>query len=217
MAASKLAQMMTRIVAIGVLKDYKYSTEGFTKGQGNLTVVSGGQTSNVRFTIFNNEKEGAKNPHTKALDFNNQFKPGDLVYLTGQDNRSYSEAKDQYYEDIQVWDFRAANEDEINRYVYVYVGDVKELSDSELVLSFVNYKEDEMIFPIDITKTNVPSGLEVGDRIKVKGTIISGFKADFYGDGEFATDRYAVEVKVVNSKDEINAENSETPNETGLW
>lgn len=212
---AKLANMMTRVVAIGTLKEYKYQTTPFTKGQGILEVTMNGQTSNVRFTIFNNDKEGAKNPHTKADDFQ-RYEPGDRIYLTGQDNRSYSEAKDQYYEDIQIWDYREANDDELSRWVFVYVADLKELTDEELVLSYINYKDVEMVFPINTTKTNLPAGLEVGDRIKVKGTIFSGFKQDYFGDGEYATERTAAEVKVVNSREEVE-EDGAPKSESELW
>lgn len=209
---------MTRVVVIGTLADYKYSEEGFAKGQGNIEVPGPNGTSKIRFTIFNNEKDGATNPHTKAKDFAEQFKPGDRIYLTGQDNRSYSEEKERAYEDVMVWDYRAAEEEEISRWVFVYVGDLKVLEDNEMFISYVNYKEKETIFPVLIGKTKLPAGLEAGDRIKVKGTVFSGLKMDFYGDGEYVTERTAVEVKVVNSKEEVEAENTPVEGgETGLW
>jgi hypothetical protein len=217
---AKISNMMVRAVAIGTLKEYKYSTEGFVKGQGVLEVVNGGQTSNVRFTIFNNDKEDAKNPHTKALDFNTQYAAGDKIYLTGSDNRQYSAEKDIYYEDIQVWDFRAANDDEMSRWVYVYVGDVTQLDSNELEVSYLNYKQKETLFQINVTKTHVPAGIEAGDRIKVKGTIFSGRKEDYFGDGEYVTERTAAEVKVLNTKAEIEESKAETDgpiDETKLW
>jgi hypothetical protein len=214
--AKKIAQHMTRIVAIGKLKSYEYTTEGFKMGKGQLD-VGGGQTAN--FVLFNKDKEGVQNPHTKAADFAELYKEGDMIFLTGSDNRNYSEAKDTYFEGIQGWDYRAASEDEQSRYVFVYVGDVKELDEENLVLSFINYKDEETEFPINISKAKdkMAEGIEVGARVKIKGEIFNGMKLDYYGDGEFTTDRNAVQVELLNTAAEIEEDKADTPDEEGMW
>jgi hypothetical protein len=212
--AKKIAQHMTRIVAIGKLKSYEYVTTPFKMGKGQLD-IGGGQ--NASFVLFNNDREGATNPHTKAADFDNLYKEGDMVFLTGSDNRNYSESKETYFEGIQGWDYRAANEDEKSRYVFVYVGDVKELDEENLVLSFINYKDEEMEFPISISKAKMAEGIEVGDRVKVKGELFNGMKMDYYGDGEFTTERNAVQVELLNTAAEIEEDAQDTPNEEGMW
>jgi hypothetical protein len=143
--------------------------------------------------------------------------PGDFVFVTGQDNRTYSSEKDRYYENVNVWDFRAAEEDEKARWVFVYIADVKELTDSVATLSFLNYKDEETLFPINIDKAKIDGGvLEVGARVKVKGEVFSGMKMDFYGDGEFVTERNGVEFKILHSASEMEEEN--TPAEdSGMW
>lgn len=213
----KIANHMTRIVVIGKLESYEFNTTPFAIGKGVLVVGD----QKVRFTIFNNDREGAANPHTKASDFERDFKPGDLIFITGNDNRSYSEAKDQYYEDVQVWDYREADEDETHRYVFVYIGDVKEIiSKDEAVLSFINYKDVEMPFPLNLEKVKeIPEDFEVGARIKVKGELFNGLKMDFYGDGEYVTERNVVSVEVLNTAEEIKEAEEEGPkqDESGLW
>lgn len=216
-----LSKHMTRIVLIGKLKSYELKTEPFVVGKGVLD-LGGGKTA--QFTIFNSSTN-AQNQHTKANDFAKMFKAadpengveGDLVFVTGQDNRTYSADKDRYYENVNVWDFRAAEEDEAARWVFVYIADVKELTDEVATLSFLNYKNEETLFPINIDKAKIDGGeLEVGARVKVKGEIFSGMKMDFYGDGEYVTERNAVELKILHSAMEIEEEN--TPQEdNGMW
>lgn len=209
------AKQMTRVVCIGKLKEYKYTTEGFAIGKGTIETGKG----NVQFVIFNSGAN-ATNQHTKAADFEKEFKEGDMIFLTGSDSRSYSEEKDTYYESIQVWDYRKAEEGEINRWVYVYVADIKELTDDLVTLSFVNYKKEEMTFPLVIDKnTKIDGELHVGARVKAKGLIFNGLKADFFGDGEFVTERTAVDIKLLHTAEELapkegEGSNSETP---GMW
>jgi hypothetical protein len=209
-----LSKHMTRIVLIGRLKSYELKTEPFVVGKGVLD-LGGGKTA--QFTIFNSSAN-AQNQHTKANDFAASFKEGDLVFVTGQDNRSYSEAKDRHYEDVNVWDFRAAEEDEAKRWVFVYIADVKEMTNNSITLSFINYKDAETLFPINIDKANIDGGeLEVGARVKVKGEIFSGMKMDFYGDGEFVTERNAVEIKILHSAMEIEEEENAADSDNGMW
>lgn len=209
-----LSKMMTRIVVIGTIKEINAIETPFTMTKG---VVDVGNNNNVRFTIFNSSPN-AQNPHTKATDFAEQFKVGDKVYITGQDNRSYSEAKDQYYEDVNVWDFRAADDGEQPRWVFVYIGDVKDIDENnQLILSFINYKNDEMIFPIDVSKVKAPEGFEQGARVKVKGEIFSGFEEDFYGDGQFVTKRTAASIEVLNSAEEVAEVDLDDSPEGELW
>jgi hypothetical protein len=214
---AKESKPMTRIVAIGTLKTGEYKEDnGMYKG----SIDTGKGT--VSFVFFN-AKATAQNPHTRAKDFSQQFKPksedypGDKVFVTGTDSRNYSEEKDTHYESIQGWDFRAAEEDEAPRWVYVYVADVKDGDEETINLSFINYKDEETIFPINITpKTKIEGDLEEGCRVKVKGEIFSGLKMDFYGDGEYVTERTAVEVKVLHSAAEI--EEFNTPSEdNAMW
>lgn len=211
---SKLANMMTRVVAIGTLKEGEYkssSSYGVYKG-----IIDAGKGNNVRFTIW--DRNNGDNPHTKAKDFSEQFKVGDKVYITGQDNRTYNEETDRYYEDINVWEFRSASEDEQPRWVFVYVGDLKDINeDGELVLSLINYKDEEMLYPINVSNLEKPEGLEQNCRIKVKGTIFSGFKEDFYGDGEFVVERVGAQIIVLNSAEEVIAEQEEASEESELW
>lgn len=215
-----ISKHMTRIVLIGRLKSYELKTEPFTVGKGILDLGNGKQ---AQFTIFNSSAN-AQNPHTKAEDFERDFKPksddyeGDLVFVTGQDNRSYSEAKDRHYEDVNVWDYRKAEEDEAARWVFVYIADIKELEDDKVVLSFVNYKDVETEFPININKAKIDGDLEEGARIKVKGEIFSGLKLDFYGDGEYVTERNAVEVKVLHSAEEVEEDAKPAEDsDAGMW
>lgn len=213
---SKIANHMTRIVAIGKLESYEYKTSPFKMGKGVLDI---GKGQKVRFTVFNNEQ--GTNPHTKAADFNEEFENGDLVFITGNDNRSYSEEKDRYYEDIMLWDYRRAEEDEQHRYVFVYIGDIKKLNEEKMILSFINYKNEEMLFDINIDKANKDEGIEVGARVKVKGEIFVGMKMDFYGDGEFVTERNAVTVELINTAEEVEEHNKEKEEEektdSSLW
>lgn len=195
-----ISKHMTRIVAIGTLKNPEYKEEtGMMKGS-----VDTGK-GNIQFVFFN-AKETAQNPHTRALDFSTEFKEGDKVFITGQDSRNYSDTKGIYYESIQGWDYRKAEDEEAPRWVYVYIADVKELEDGIMTLSFINYKDEETLFPINIEKAKIDGTLEVGARIKVKGEIFSGLKMDFYGDGDFVTERTAVEVKVLHSAMEMEEE-----------
>jgi hypothetical protein len=212
--ATKLAQQMTRVVAIGTIKDMTYTTEPFAKLQGNLDTGNG---SIARFTIFNNEKADAKSPHTKALDFSNQYKVGDKVYINGQDNRSYSAEKERHYEDIMVWDYRDSSPEETSRLVFVYVMDVLDISEDEILLQYTNFKKVKIEFPIAFNANVDVSDLEIGDRVKTKGTMFSGFVSDFFGDGEFATTRTAVGFEIVNSADEIEEATSETVDDSKLW
>lgn len=207
-----ISKHMTRIVCIGKLKKYEYKSEGVQVGKGQLDI---GKGQTVQFTIWN--RTSGENQHTKAADFEKEFKEGDLVFITGSDNRSYSEEKDRYYEDIQVWDYRAAESDEQSRWVFVYVGDVKNLTDESFDLSFVNYKNVEMLFPILLNNTKIDGTLEEGARVKVKGQVFSGLKMDFFGDNEgYVTERTGVEVKVLHSAMEIEEES--TPKENnGMW
>lgn len=212
MAKSKVASHMTRIVIIGELDSYDMNDAG-NMGKGYLKVGD----AKVQFVIFNNDKEGAANPHTKATDFDKLYQKGDKVFITGTDARNYSEEKDQYYEGVQVWDYRKGLDNEPNRWVFVYVGDVAELEDEEAKLSFINYKDEEMIFPLNLQGCKVEGELTVGSRIKVKGELFSGFKMDFYGDGEYVTERNVVEVKVLNSKEELEEDAAGTSEENGMW
>ena len=207
---AKESKQMTRIVSIGTLKNPTYNeANGMFKGS-----VDTGKGS-VQFVFFN-AKADAKNPHTRALYFSQQFKEGDKVFVTGTDSRSYSAEKDTHYESVQGWDFRAATEDEAPRWVYVYVADVKDGDESTINLSFINYKDEETIFPINIEKAKIEGDLEEGCRVKVKGEIFNGLKMDFFGDGEYVTERTAVEVKVLHSAAEI--EEFNTPAEdNGMW
>lgn len=207
------AKHMTRRVAIGKLKSYEYKTEPYQVGKGQLD-IGGGQ--NIQFTIWN--KANGDKPHTKAADFEQEFKEGDLVFVTGSDNRSYSEAKDRYYEDIQVWDYRAAEENEIKRDVFVYVGDIKEITDEVVTIAFINYKDEEMLFPLLISdKTKITGDLEIGARIKVKGQTFNGFKMDFFGEGEYVTERNAVDIIVLHTAEELNVEGEEQQSDGSLW
>lgn len=207
-----ISKMMTRIVLIGKLKSYELKTEPFTVGKGVLDLGAG---KTAQFTIFNSSAN-AQNPHTKAADFEKEFKEGDLVFVTGQDNRTYSAEKDRHYENVNVWDYRTASEDEITRWVFVYIADIKELTQEVMTLSFLNYKDEETLFPINIENANIEGDLEVGARVKVKGEIFSGMKMDFYGDGEFVTERNAVEVKVLHTAEEIE-EDSKPAEDSDMW
>lgn len=210
-----LSKHMTRIVAIGKLAKYEYKSEGVQVGKGQLDI---GKGQKIQFTIWN--RTTGENQHTKAADFAEEFKEGDLVFVTGSDNRSYSEEKDRYYEDIQVWDYRSADEDETFREVFVYVGDVKDLTKESFNLSFVNYKNVEMLFPIIINKeTKLPDDLEEGARVKVKGQIFSGLKMDFFGDSEgYVTERTAAEVQVLHSAADVEEDNKpKEGSNDGMW
>jgi hypothetical protein len=202
-----LSKMMTRIIAIGKLESYEYKETPFVHGKGVLDVGNG----KVRFTIFNSS-ETAQNQHTRATDFNEQFKKDDLVFLSGQDNRSYSDEKETHYEDVNVWDFRAAEEDETHRWVFVYIGDIKELDEETGmgILSFVNYKDVEIDFHFNLMnlKGELPEDCEVGARVKMKGEIFNGLVLDYFGDGEFVTERRPVMVEVLNTAEEVEEENS---------
>lgn len=218
---AKMANHMTRIVAIGKLESYTYDPEKTAPGKGVLD-VGGGQKA--RFTIWN--RTNGDNQHTKAADFQNEFSEGDLVFVTGQDNRQITD-DGAIFEDIHVWDYRAAEEDEQHRWVFVYVGDVMnyEEDSTEFDLKFVNYKDEEMLYPITLEKLqNVKGDLEDGARIKIKGEIFNGLKMDFFGDGEFVTERRAVHIEVLNSAEEVEEANKpaddsgeETGSGTGLW
>ncbi len=211
-----LSKQMTRIVSIGTLKEYTVDKEKPSiPGKGVLIADGGNQ---VRFTIFN--KTNGDNQHTKAFDFAEQYKEGDKIFITGQDGRQYSEAKDTWYENVSVWDHRPAEDSEQNRSVFVYVGDVKELTDDKLILSFTNYKDEEIIYPIDIVeKTNKAAGIEVGSRVKIKGMIFSGLEMDYFGDGDYVTKRTAAEITILHTADEIKEEegDSQKADESGLW
>lgn len=211
-----LSKHMTRIVAIGTVKEFKADKEKpSSPGKGILNADGSNQ---VRFTIFN--KTNGDNAHTKAFDFLDNFPENTKVYITGQDNRSYNADKDQYYENVNVWDFRIAEDEEKNRWVYVYVGDILEIDGDNLILGIKNYKDEVMNYPINISKSNVNSDdLEVGAMVKVKGTIFSGFKEDFFGDGEFVVERHAIEIKVLHSASEVAAENEDSDgvDESKLW
>jgi hypothetical protein len=210
---AELSKHMTRIVVIGKLESYEYKTTPFIHGKGVIDTGAG----KVRFTIFNSGPN-AQTPHTKATDFNEEFDAGDLVFITGQDNRSYSEEKDIYYEDVNVWDFRAATADEPHRWVFVYIADVKELNENGGVLSFMNYKDEEMLFHFNSKKLqSVPEDFEIGARVKMKGEIFNGIKMDYYGDGEFVTERHPVMVEVLHTKEEINSIDDDTSEEAGMW
>lgn len=209
---AKIAKDMTRIVAIGKLESYEYDEE---KGKYGKGVLDTGKGNKVRFTIFN--KDNGDNPHTKAADFAEEFKAGDLVYLTASDNRNVTE-DGKTFEGIQVWDFRVAAEDEEHRWVYVYVGTVLELNDDSMVLGVEDYKQKVTEFPILLNGVKIPEGFEVGAKVKVKGTIFSGLKTDFFGDGEFVTERQAVVLEVLNTKEEVEADKEENEgDESGLW
>lgn len=213
--AVKISKQMTRIVLIGTLDKYEYQTEPFTIGKG---VIKVGET-NTRFSIFNKDKEGAVNPHTKASDLVN-YPIGQRIYVTGQDNRSYSEEKEVYYEDVSGWDYREAEDEEIDRWVFVYVADIVQIDDDGMVLSYTNYKDKEMLYQITFNnKTKIPLGLDVGDRVKCKGIITNGRVEDFFGDGEFATIRTAAEIKIENTAAEIAEDAAEVPEATdgALW
>ena len=205
-----LSKPMTRIVAIGTLKSVEYKeTNGMLKGS-----VDTGK-GNVQFVFFN-AKETAQNPHTKALDFSEQFKEGDKVFITGSDSRNYNAEKDTYYESIQGWDYRKAEEDEAARWVYVYIADVKEIEDNVVTLSFINYKDEETLFPLNIEKAKIDGELEVGTRVKAKGEIFNGLKMDFFGDGDYVTERTAVEIKVLHTAEEIE-EDSKPAADDAMW
>lgn len=211
----ELAKQMTRIVAIGKLESYEYKTTPFAMGKGILDTGSG----KVRFTIFNSGAS-AQNPHTKAADFDEMFEEGDLVFITGQDNRSHDDVKDIYYEDINVWDFREATEEEPHRWVFVYIADVKELTENGGILKYINYKDEEMLFHFNSAKlANVPDDFEVGARVKMKGEIFNGMVMDFYGDGEFITERRPVMVEVINTAEEVGDDGEEeaTAEDAGMW
>lgn len=216
---AKLANHMTRIVSIGKLESYTYDPEKTAPGKGVLD-VGGGQKA--RFTIWN--RTNGDNQHTKAADFKNEFSEGDLVFVTGQDNRQITD-DGAIFEDIHVWDYRAAEEDEQHRWVFVYVGDVVNLDDNGFDLKFVNYKDEEMLFPISLEKLKMTKGeLEEGARVKIKGEIFNGLKMDYFGDGEFVTERNAVHIEVLHSAEEVEeankpADDSEdgTTGEGGLW
>jgi hypothetical protein len=210
-----LAKHMTRLVLIGKLVKYDYKSEGVQVGKGQLDI---GKGQKIQFTIWN--RTTGENQHTKAADFAQEFKEGDLVFITGSDNRSYSEDKDRYYEDVQVWDYRAADEDEAFREVFVYVGDVKNLTKSGFDLSFVNYKNQEMLFPIITnSQTQITEPLEEGARVKVKGQIFSGMKMDFFGDSEgYVTERTGVVVETLHSAAELQEdEQGGNDGDSGMW
>lgn len=208
---AKLAQHMTRIVVIGELDSYDMNKAG-NMGKGYLKVGD----AKVQFVIFNNEREGALNLHTKATDFSKLYNKGDKVFITGTDARNYSAEKDTYYEGIQVWDYRKAQNEEKDRWVFVYVGDVKKINENETILSFINYKDEEMIFHLSMDKAKGDS-YEVGDRIKVKGELFSGFKMDYYGDSEgYVTERIVVEAKLLNTKEQIE-EDAKPNEEDNMW
>lgn len=195
------AKQMTRIVAIGKLKSYKYTEEN-NMGKGQIDTENG----SVQFVIFN-AKPTAANPHTKAADFENDVAEGDVIFLTGTDSRNVDEEKDAIYESIQVWDYRKAEEGETPRWVFVYVADVVDIAEDgkSLNVSFTNYKDEEVIFPIlvnDDTKF-IGKDVEVGARIKVKGMIKNYMKLDYFGDGDFVTERTAVEIKGLHTAEEM--------------
>lgn len=219
---AKEHKQMTRVVLIGELKSGEYKEDN-NMYKGSIDTGKG----QVQFVLFN-AKSTASNPHTKAADFDKMFKPadadagtpGDKVFLTGTDSRNYNEEKDTYYESVQGWDFRKAEEDEQSRWVYVYVADVKAYEDNLLTLSFTNYKDEETEFPIHIDKAKIDGEIEVGGRVKVKGTIFSGLKMDFFGDGDFVTERSAVEVKVLHTAaeiEELNKPAEEAGTDSALW
>lgn len=208
---AKIANHMTRIVLIGTLESGELNDKG-NMYKGSLKV----KDQNIQFVIFNNDKETAQNPHTKATDFSEQYKKGDKVFITGTDARNYSAEKDTYYESVQVWDYRAADEAEVERYVFVYVGDVSEINDNETIINFINYRDETMQFPLNMEKAKGDS-YEVGDRIKVKGELFNGMKLDFYGDGEFVTERNVVEVKRLNTLEEIEEDAKPASEEDGMW
>lgn len=208
-----LAKHLTRIVLIGKLESYTYDPEKTSPGKG---VIDIGKGQKARFTIWNNEN--GTNPHTKAADFDAAFKAGDNVFITGSDNRSYNDTKDVYYEDIQVWDFRKAEDDEAHRWVFVYVGDVVELEDGKFGLSYVDYRDKEMVFPILTSeKTALPSGLENGSRVKVKGELFSGLKMDYFGDGTYVTERNAVMVELLNTAAEVEEDKKPAAADGDMW
>jgi hypothetical protein len=211
---AKLANPMTRIVAIGNLKEYNFDeSKPNTPGKGILIADNGNQ---VRFTIFN--KVNGDNQHTKGIDFGKQYNVGDRIFITGQDGRQYSEKHNTWFENVSVWDYRSAEDEDLLRWVFVYVGDVKELTDDSLILTIKNFKNEDIIFPITLNeKTNKSPGIEVGARVKIKGLVFSGFKMDFYGDGDFATERTAAEIILVNTAAEVQAEESDSEDEQGLW
>lgn len=217
---AKLANHMTRIIAIGKLESYTFDPEKTAPGKGVLD-IGGGQKA--RFTIWN--RTNGDNPHTKATDFKNEYKEGDLVFVTGQDNRQITD-NGAIFEDIQTWDYRIAEEDEQHRWVFVYVGDVVNLDDNGFDLKFVNYKDEEMLFPISLEKLKMTKGeLEEGARVKIKGEIFNGLKMDYFGDGEFVTERNAVHIEVLHSAEEVeeatkpadDSEGGETGSGGGLW
>jgi hypothetical protein len=213
-----LAKYMTRIVAVGNIDTIEYQGnigDGMVKASINV-----GNNNKVPFTMFN-KKSGDK-PHTKAKDFNDMFKKGDLVYVTGQDSRNYNEDKDTYYEGVMGWDYRNASDDESTKWVFVYVMDVSEYNAEEktAVLKFVNYKDEVSMFPVKLDKVELPEDFEVGARVKVKGEIFSGFEEDFYGDGQFTTYRNVMVAQVLHSAEEVKAEEGdgeEKKDENGLW
>ena len=207
---AKIANYMTRVVAIGTLKEYEVQTTPFTMGKGVITLENNAQ---VRFTIFNG-KPDSQNPHTKADDFDRSFYEGDKVFITGQDNRNYSEQKDNYYEDVNVWDFRAAGEDETSRWVYVYIGDL-EMHKEQLCLKHINYKDDVMHFQLDDSELNLLADYEIGSRVKIKGEIFSGMKMDYYGDGDFVTERLVKHAELLNTPEEIEADAAEDEADPG--
>lgn len=213
--ADKIANMMTRIVAIGTVEKIEYNSKigkGIVKG-----TINCGSNNRASFTMFNGKED------TKAKDMADNVKKGDKIYITGQDNRTYSEEKDTYYEDIMMWDWRPADAEEKSRWVFVYIGDVLSIEDSTLNLKFIDYRDNEMDFPIDISNAEFKGDnqeiVKEGCRIKVKGEIFVGREEDYYGDlSEFVVKRTAAQIELLNTAEEIAADSEEgSSGKDELW
>lgn len=199
-----LAKDMTRIVLIGKLEKYTYDEEKPNMPGKGIVDIGGG--AKARFTLWN--RTNGDSQHMKAEDFSKEFNEGDKVYITGQDARQQdNNDESKFYENVQVWDYRMAEEDEQKRWVYVYVGTILNMYSDNFIIGVEDYKNNVMEYPIYFDKDKLTGNFEVGAKVKVKGTIFSGLKMDFFGDGEFVTERKAIKIEILNTKEEVEEEN----------